>query len=92
VDAELKMVLFATAVTTSPNFPGPSRELLVARFYVNEVRYAHERIAAALSDGDADTALAAWMFGRDSWNSYFTVVNRSVVPKVGDKFAPIDAV
>ena len=44
VDAELKMILFAAAMTTSPNFPGPSRELLVAQFYVNEAHYAHEQL------------------------------------------------
>lgn len=86
IDAELKMVLFATALTTSPNFPGPSRELLVARYYVNETRYASEQIAVAIQRRDAIKALQAWEFGRDSWNSYFKIVNRSIVPKMGDKF------
>jgi hypothetical protein len=91
VDAELKMVLFATAMTTSPNFPGPSRELLVSRFYVNEAHYAHIVMKQAIANRDVDAALQAWQFGRDSWNSYFQAVSRSIVPKVGEPFAPIAA-
>jgi hypothetical protein len=91
VDAELKMILFATAMTTSPNFPGPSRELLVSRFYVNEAHYAHIAIKLAILSRDLDAALQAWQFGRDSWNSYFQAVSRSIVPKVGERFAPIAA-
>jgi hypothetical protein len=89
VDAELKMILFATAMITSPNFPGPSKELLVARFYVNECRAAHQVLASALAQRQIDRALAAYDFGRDSWNSYFQIVNRSMAPKVGDKFVAI---
>lgn len=74
---------------TSPNFPGPSRELLVARFYANEVRFAHREILAAVQERDASRALRAWEFGRDSWNSFFQVVARQIVPKVGDKFEAI---
>jgi hypothetical protein len=92
VDAELKMILFATAMTTSPNFPGPSRELLVSRFYVNEAHYAHIVIKHAILSRDVDAALQAWQFGRDSWNSYFQAVSRSIVPKVGEPFAPIAAI
>ena len=91
VDAELKMILFATAMTTSPNFPGPSRELLVSRFYVNEAHYAHIVMKHAILSRDVDAALQAWQFGRDSWNSYFQAVSRSIVPKVGEPFAPIAA-
>ena len=90
IDAELKMILLATALTTSPNFPGPSRELLVARFYANEAHFAAQEIEAAIETHDSMRALQAWEFGKDSWNSYFQVVNRSIVPKVGDKFQPID--
>jgi hypothetical protein len=89
VDAELKMVLLATALLTSPNFPGPSRPLLVARFYANEVRFAHRQILDALVQRDGNRARQAYDFGRDSWNSYFQVVARSIVPKVGEPFVPI---
>ena len=86
IDALLKMALFASSMLTSPNYSGPSRELLVARFYVNEVSYAMEEISAAIDARDAQRALAAWDFGKDSWNSYFQIVNDKISPKVGDKF------
>ena len=86
VDAELKMILLATALTTSPNFPGPSKELLVARFYANEVHYAQGRLRTAVEERNQQDALQFWEFGKDSWNSYFQVINRSITEKVGDKF------
>ena len=89
VDALLKMVLFATAMLTSPNYSGPSREMLVSRFYVNEAYHATNRLRDAIEARDADLALAAWEFGKDSWNSYFAILNRSIVKKVGDKFVEI---
>ena len=89
VDAMLKMVLFATAMLTSPNYSGPSREMLVSRFYVNEAFYAIKEIRAAIEARDASRALAAWDFGKDSFNSYFAILNRSIVEKVGDKFVEI---
>ena len=89
VDAMLKMVLFATAMLTSPNYSGPSREMLVSRFYVNEAYHALSEIRKAIEARDATRALAAWEFGKDSFNSYFAILNRSIVEKVGDKFAEI---
>jgi hypothetical protein len=90
VDALLKMVLFASGMLTSPNYSGPSRELLVARFYVNELNFALREIAAAIEARDAKRSLAAWNFGRDSWNSYFQILNGKIVSKVGDKFELIE--
>ena len=89
IDAELKMVLLATALLTSPNFPGPNRELLVARFYVNELHHANAVCWRAVQARDAVTAWAGWEFGRDSWNSYLQTVDRQIVPKVGDKLDPV---
>ncbi len=89
VDALLKMVLFASAMLTSPTFNGLSRELLVARFYANEASFATKEMAAAIESRDAGRAMAAWEFGRDSWNSYFQMVNGKISNKVGDKFEPI---
>ncbi len=89
VDAELKMVLFATAMLTSPNFPGPSRELLVARFYANEVRFAHRALYECIIEHRLPEAQNVYGFGRDSWNSYFQTVARSIVPKVGDPLPAI---
>jgi len=89
VDALLKMVLFASSMLTSPTFNGISRELLVARFYANEASFATKEIAEAIESRDPERAMAAWEFGKDSWNSYFQVVNGKISPKVGEKFEPI---
>jgi hypothetical protein len=86
VDALLKMVLFASAVLTTPNYSGPNRELLVARYYANEVGFATKEIGLAIDAQDLERANGAWSYGRDSWNSYFTLVNRQITPKVGDRF------
>ena len=87
VDSQLKMVLFSTSVLTSPNYTGPPFELLIARFYINELNFATKEIAVALQERDISRANAAWEYGRDSWNSYYSIVNKAIVPKVGDKFA-----
>ena len=89
VDALLKMVLFASGMLTSPNYSGPSKRLLVARFYANEVGFAIEEIKEAIDARDQQRAIAAWDFGRDSWNSWIQIVNDSISVKVGDKFVPI---
>jgi hypothetical protein len=89
IDAELKMILLATAMLTSPNFPTPGKELLVARFYANEVHFAAKEIASAITMKDSKRAIQAWKFGRDSWNSYFQVVNKSITSKVGEPFSKI---
>jgi hypothetical protein len=89
IDAELKMILFATAMLTSPNFPTPGRELLVARFYVNELHFANQEIAMAIHTRDSQRAIEAWKFGRDSWNSYFKVVNKAITAKVGEPLVKI---
>jgi hypothetical protein len=94
VDAELKLILFATAMTTSPNFPQASRELLIARYYANEVHYANRQLLEVLlqqqsrmSDPtNARLATDLWEYGRDSWNSFFQIVNQHITPKVGDPF------
>mmetsp|Transcript_9174 Transcript_9174/g.13471 ORF Transcript_9174/g.13471 Transcript_9174/m.13471 type:complete len:130 (+) Transcript_9174:1-390(+) len=89
IDAQLKMVLLSTSLLTSPSYTGPPFELLIARFYVNELHFATKEITNALLASDLDRAIAAWEYGKDSWNSYFTVVNRAIVPKVGGQFEPI---
>ena len=45
-----------------------------------------KELAKAIDERDTATALGLWEFGKDSWNSYFAIVNRSISPKVGDKF------
>lgn len=80
VDALLNVVLFASGMLTSPNFNGPNKRLLVARFYANEARFATKEMRDAIEAHDGPRALAAWEFGRDSWNSYMECVNDSISP------------
>jgi hypothetical protein len=35
---------------------------------------------------NARLAADLWEYGRDSWNSYFQIVNQHITPKVGDPF------
>eukprot|EP00978_Attheya_sp_CCMP212_P018777 scaffold51859_cov52-Attheya_sp.AAC.3 len=84
-DALLKMVLMGTQFLTTPNYSGPPRELLVARFYVNEAHYATVQLRNAVACHDAVQSQQLWNFGRDSWNSYLALLNRGITEKVGDK-------
>jgi hypothetical protein len=86
VDSLLKMALFATQMLTSPNFTGPNRELLVSRYYINECAFALNGLAKSIDERDVATSLSLWEFGKDSFNSYLVILNRSISPKVGDKF------
>lgn len=84
-------VLLGNALLISANY-GTSNEALVARFYVNEAYYALTALAAARRAGGAAPAAAeAWRLARDSWNSYLAVINRAIVPKVGQRFQPVPA-
>ena len=86
VDALLKGVLLASSLLVTPNFTGPQREVLLARFYLNEAAYATQELRLAIESQDFVRAQAAWEFGRDSWNSYFVIINPKISPKVGEKF------
>ena len=58
---------------------------------VNEADHSLNLVAAAVRARDAAAALAAWQFGRDSWNSYLAVINPQIVPKVGEPFELVQA-
>lgn len=90
VDALLKMALFASGILKTPNFSGVQRDLLVARFYVNEADFATKEISRAIQERNVNRALNAWEFGKDSWNSYLNIVNRNIVPKVGEPIPLIE--
>ena len=70
----------------SPNNLREKREQSLATFYVNEASYALDQLAAAAEARDGRLAAASWEFGKDSWNSYLAVINKAVVPKVGEPF------
>jgi hypothetical protein len=86
LDAPLKMVLLASGLLTSPNYSGPNRRLLVARFYANEVQFAVRELREAVDKRENGRAVEAYEFGKDSWNSYYRIVNDAVSTKVGDRF------
>ena len=86
VDALLKAGLLASQLLVSPNNLREKKEASLATFYVNEVNYALKMIREATAKRDVALARAGWDFGRDSWNSYLSVVNPSIVPKVGEPF------
>ena len=89
VDMLLKAALLASQLLVSPNNLKEIQEAALARFYVNEASYALELISRAVAKQDREAALFAYDFGRDSWNSYISVVNRAIPEKVGDKFEPL---
>lgn len=71
---------------TSPNFSGPNRELLVSRYFINECAFATKELARAIDEREVSTTLELWEFGKDSWNSSLSIVNRSISPNFGEKF------
>eukprot|EP00960_Hanusia_phi_P007995 228996-Hanusia_phi.AAC.5 len=80
-----RAVLLADLLLISENY-GTSNEALVSRFYVNEAYYASLQLAEASKKGDAERSKEMWELWRDSWNSYLIIINRAIVPKVGEKF------
>ena len=89
VDMLLKAALLASQLLVSPNNLKEIQEAALARFYVNEAAHALDLIGRAVAKQDREAALFAYDFGRDSWNSYISVVNRAIPEKVGDKFEPL---
>jgi len=53
------------------------------------LKFATKEIYDALRSRDIGRAIVVLGFGRDSWNSSSTIVNKAIVPKIGDKFAMI---
>lgn len=62
---------------------GTTNELLLARYYINEV-YLH--ILDIRSCDSSDAALVYYGQLKDAMNSYLTLMNRVISSKVGDKF------
>jgi hypothetical protein len=58
----------------------------------NEAFLATKAIKAAVSTDPAAPGAeidAAWCEGRDALNSFLTIANRAIVPKVGEKFLSV---
>jgi hypothetical protein len=83
--ATLRSILLANTLLISEN-SAELRDALLARFYSNEAGFAATELQRAAEAADGPRALAAWRLGVAAWRSYFTVVNRGIVPKVGEPF------
>ena len=76
------MGLLANAMLASEN-SGATNELFLARWYINEVYLLVNDVRnAATPEQAAERATAA----QKAVNSYLTMMNRVITPKVGDKF------
>mmetsp|Transcript_7284 Transcript_7284/g.10430 ORF Transcript_7284/g.10430 Transcript_7284/m.10430 type:complete len:283 (+) Transcript_7284:90-938(+) len=76
------MGLLANSFLASEN-TGTTNELLLARWYINEMLLQVGDIKAAKSEQDA---LKSYSAAKKAVNSYFAMLNRVITPKVGDKF------
>lgn len=67
---------------------GTTNELMLARWYINEMYLRIGDYRDALSRGGGDTADARACYDclRKATNSYLSLLNRSISSKVGDQF------
>lgn len=76
------MGLLANGFLASEN-TGATNELFLARWYINEIYLRIGDIQNASSESEA---LAAYDAAKKSMNSYFSMLNRIITSKVGNKF------
>jgi len=76
------MGLMANGFLASEN-TGTTNELLLARWYINEIYLAVGDIQGASSE---QAALKSYVAAKKAVNSYLGMINRVITPKVGDKF------
>ncbi|CAJ1930693.1 unnamed protein product [Cylindrotheca closterium] len=75
------MGLMANGFLASEN-TGTTNELLLGRWYINEIALDIDDIKNAKSKQEA---LSAFSAAKKATNSYLSLVNRVIIPKVGDK-------
>ncbi|KAL3806013.1 hypothetical protein ACHAXA_010776 [Cyclostephanos tholiformis] len=80
--------LFANSLLATEN-TGTTNELMLARWYVNEMYLRIDDYRNALSRGDVADARACYDILVKATNSYLSLMNRSISSKVGDKFGYI---
>ncbi|KAL7506627.1 hypothetical protein ACHAXN_003878 [Cyclotella atomus] len=68
---------------------GTTNELMLARWYINEIYLRIGDTKSALEKGDAKEAKACYGYTKKSLNSYLTLLNRVITSKVGDPFGYI---
>jgi hypothetical protein len=76
------MGLLANGFMASEN-TGTTNELLLARWYINEIYLDVSDICTAKTEQEA---MKSYTAVRKAVNSYLTMVNRVITPKVGDQF------
>ena len=77
--------LLANSFLASEN-TGVSNELMLARWYINEMYLRIGDIRNALEKGDSSEAKTCYGYLKKAMNSYLTLMNRVITSKVGDKF------
>ncbi len=80
--------LIADSFLASDN-TGTTNELMLARWYINEMYLRIGDYREALVRGDADEANACYDCLTKAMNSYLSLLNRSITSKVGEKFGYI---
>jgi hypothetical protein len=80
--------LFANAMMATEN-TGTTNELLLARWYINEMYLRIGDYRDALSGGEMDVAGERYGILVRATNSYLSLMNRSISSKVGDRFGYI---
>lgn len=78
--------LLANSFFASEN-TGTTNELMLARWYINEIYLRIGDYRGALEKGDATEAKACFGYMTKALNSYLTLLNRSITSKVGDPFS-----
>lgn len=68
---------------------GATNELMLARWYINEVHLRIGDMKTALDKGDFNEAKACHGFVKKAMNSYLTLMNRVITSKVGNPFGYI---
>mmetsp|Transcript_43854 Transcript_43854/g.92231 ORF Transcript_43854/g.92231 Transcript_43854/m.92231 type:complete len:309 (+) Transcript_43854:258-1184(+) len=80
--------LLANSFLASEN-TGTTNELMLARWYVNEIYLRIGDYRDALSRGDTNEAKSCYTYLIKAMNSYLSLLNRSITSKVGDQFSYI---
>jgi len=77
--------LLANSFLASEN-TGTTNELMLQRWYINEMYLRIDDYRSALENGDAKEAKVSYGCLGKAMNSYLTLLNRQITSKVGDKF------